>query len=98
MYLKAVRTVLRRGSHQGEALEVVDEDGEELDEALEFGCHSGPDDGAVDPVLSKSTLLEARNEIWKCKYNSKLDIMIYVQMIQVWSRWFHLFHQDLSAP
>ena len=70
-YLKAVRAVLLPGSRQGEALEVVDEDGEELDEALEFGCLSGPDDGTVDPGLSKSTLLEARNEIWKSKYNSK---------------------------
>ena len=70
-YLKVVRAVLLRGSRQGEALEVVDEDGDEPDEALEFGSHSGPDDEAVDPVLSKSTLLEARNEIWKSKYSSK---------------------------
>ena len=69
-YLKTVRAVLLRGSRQGEALEVVDEDGEELDEALEFGCHSGSDDRTVDPGLSKSTLLEDRNEIWKSKYSS----------------------------
>ena len=69
-YLKAVRAVFLRGSRQGEALEVVNEDGEELDEALEFGCHSGSDDGTVDPGLSKSTLLEDRNEIWKSKYSS----------------------------
>ena len=70
-YLKAVRTVLLRGSRQRVALEVVDEDGDEPDEALEFGSHSGPDDEAVDPVMSKSTLLEARNDIWKAKYSSK---------------------------
>ena len=70
-YLKAVRVVLLRGSRQGEALEVVDEDGDEPDEALEFGSHSGPDDEAVEPVLSKSTLLEVKNEIWKSIYSSK---------------------------